>query len=97
MRNTQFDQDIELTPISTGKYHVNISDKWNVLLGPNGGYIAAIILNGMKAALPEMHTRSITFHFLTASVAGDAELSVEVEKKGRTLCELSAAGKHCTR
>jgi acyl-CoA thioesterase len=90
MRSTQFDRDIALTPISAGRYHIDISDSWNVMLGPNGGYIAAIILNGMKTVLPDVHTRSITFHFLTASVAGDAELQVDIEKKGRTLSTVTA-------
>ena len=88
--STQFDRDTTLTPISPGRYHIAISDKWNVTLGPNGGYIAAIILNGMKNVLPGVHTRSITFHFLSASVAGDALLIVDIEKKGRTLSTLTA-------
>ena len=90
MKSTQFDRDVALTPISAGRYQINISDQWNVIVGPNGGYIGAIILNGMKSVLPDVHTRSITIHFVSASVAGDAELIVDIEKKGRTLSTVTA-------
>ena len=87
---TQFDHDIALTPIKEGHYQVSISDTWNVVIGPNGGYIAAIILNGMKAELGDIQTRSVTYHFLSASVPGAAELKVTLEKKGRSLSTCSA-------
>ncbi len=90
MNDTQFDEDIALTHLSKGRYQVDISDAWNVTLGPNGGYIAAIILNGMKMAAGEIQTRSITFHFLSASVPGPAELEINVEKKGRLLTTCTA-------
>ena len=87
---TQFDADIALTPTSKDRYQVNISDTWNVSLGPNGGYIAAMLLHGMKTHLGECQTRSITVHFLSASVPGPAELSVHVEKRGRLLSTCTA-------
>lgn len=96
-----FDRDIALTP--TGKesdksstYQVAISDDWQVFVGPNGGYIAAIILNGMKMKLgvqkntSPVQPRSITYHFLSASVAGQATLDVNLEKLGRTLTCVTA-------
>ena len=46
---TQFDRDIAATKICEEHYSVTISETWNVIIGPNGGYIAAIILNGMKS------------------------------------------------
>lgn len=87
---TQFDRDIAVTPINEGHYAVTISDTWNVIVGPNGGYIAAIIFNGMKTMLGDVQTRSVTFHFLSASVPGAAELFVTIEKKGRSLSTCSA-------
>jgi|TARA_B110000037_G_scaffold38370_1_gene47242 acyl-CoA thioesterase len=96
-----FDRDISLSrnAASTDKgasYQVNISADWQVFVGPNGGYIAAIILNGMKtelaatAALPILQPRSVTYHFLSASVAGPATLEVQIEKLGRTLSSVTA-------
>ncbi len=85
MNDTQFDRDIALEHLSGNRYQINISDNWNVTIGPNGGYIAAIILNGMKLSAGELQTRSITFHFLSASVPGPAELEINIEKQGRLL------------
>ena len=96
-----FDRDISLSrnAASTDKgasYQVNISADWQVFVGPNGGYIAAIILNGMKtelaatAGLPILQPRSVTYHFLSASVAGPATLEVQIEKLGRTLSSVTA-------
>ncbi|MCZ6501679.1 MAG: thioesterase family protein [Gammaproteobacteria bacterium] len=90
MKETQFDKDIALTPISDNHYQVDISDTWNVTIGPNGGYVAAIILNGMKAQLGDVQTRSVTLHYLSASVPGPAVLHVNVEKKGRSLSTCTA-------
>ena len=90
MKETQFDRDIALEPISPGHYGVSIADTWNVLIGPNGGYIAAIILKGMKDTLGDVQTRSVTFHFLSASLPGDANLHVNVEKRGRSLSTCTA-------
>ena len=90
MKETQFDKDIALNPISDNHYQVDISDTWNVTIGPNGGYVAAIILNGMKHQLGDVQTRSVTFHYLSASVPGPAVLHVNVEKKGRSLSTCTA-------
>ena len=96
-----FDRDTALTLIGTGNeksstYQVNIGADWQVFVGPNGGYIAAIILNGMKQKLESQENtspvqpRSITYHFLSASVAGQATLDVKLEKLGRTLTSVTA-------
>ena len=96
-----FDSDIKLSRLSsnadkTARFEVNISDNWQVFVGPNGGYIAAIILNGMKTELATeapglpLQLRSITYHFLSASVAGPASLEVQIEKLGRTLTTVTA-------
>ncbi|MEX0941011.1 MAG: thioesterase family protein [Pseudomonadales bacterium] len=89
---TQFDQDIGLNRTGTGSFDAVISDTWNVHIGPNGGYIAALILNGIKRELGDKgsQTRSITYHFLSASKPGPAKLGVTVEKFGRTLSTATA-------
>lgn len=92
MAQTQFDKDIALDPAGEGSYRIDIADTWNVNVGPNGGYIAAIMLNGMKLELGESghQTRSITLHYLSASTPGPASLRVSVEKRGRTLSTATA-------
>jgi len=89
---TQFDTDIALSRERDGGYRIDINDRWHVNVGPNGGYIAAIILNGMKIDIGPgaAHTRSITFHFLSAAKPGPARLEIVQEKLGRTLSTATA-------
>ncbi len=81
----QFDLDIALTPNGDNTFEVQISDSWQINVGPNGGYIAAILLNAIKTGIPGLSTRSFTCHFLSPSVAGPAQLELNVEKLGRTV------------
>jgi len=85
-----FDEDIRLVSLSETEFEVNIADSWKINVGPNGGYIAAILLHGMKQAIGEILTRSFTCHFLSASVPGPALLKVHIEKKGRTLSSVTS-------
>lgn len=101
-----FDQAINLSEVPNGpndvvsdqvkNYNLTISPDWNVVIGPNGGYIAAILLKAMKNSMQGTPTRSATFHFLSASVPGPAQLRTEILKRGRsisTCCALLTQGK----
>ena len=61
---TQFDDDVSVSPTGPGTYSTSIKDNWNVAIGPNGGYISAIILNALITELddPDRVTRSVAFH-----------------------------------
>jgi acyl-CoA thioesterase len=90
---TIFEQDTAVTPAGEGVWHATISDRWAVPRGPNGGYIAALILRALEAAVddPERAPRSLTLHYLRPPVAGEvAQIHVTVERAGRTLTSLSA-------
>jgi acyl-CoA thioesterase len=70
-----------------------ISARWAVPRGPNGGYIAALILNALTQAVgdPDRAPRSLTLHYLRPPVPDQpAEVHVAVERAGRTLTSLSA-------
>lgn len=89
---SQFDEDIALTRVSDSHYSLVIQDTWSVMVGPNGGYIGAILLNGMLEELGDKNkqVRSITFHYLSPSKPGPASLEVILEKQGRSLSTLTA-------
>jgi acyl-CoA thioesterase len=82
---TAFDQDLNLNPLGNGVFSIDISPNWNVIVGPNGGYIGAMMLKALRIELDQLQTRSITFHFLSASKPGPARLDVSIEKRGRSL------------
>ena len=86
-RPYQLDQDTELVQAATQPsseairaFTVEIKPDWRVIVGPNGGYIAAILHKGMSTALHLDHTesdqtlcaRSLTIQFLNPSESGTA-------------------------
>lgn len=90
---TLFEQDTAVTPAGDGVWQATISDRWAVPRGPNGGYIAALMLRALEGAVgdPERAPRSLTLHYLRPPVPGQpAQIHVAVERAGRTLTSLSA-------
>lgn len=61
-------------------------------VGPNGGYLAAIVLRALIAhvADPERHPLSLTCHYLAPPTAGPAVVTVTTERRGRGVTALSA-------
>lgn len=91
---TSFDTDIAVRPTGDGTFRAELSDRWWVGRGPNGGYLAAVMLNAMgrvaETAGPGQPPRSLTVHFLSAPSAGEAEVEVTVERAGRNTSFFSA-------
>jgi acyl-CoA thioesterase len=90
---TTFDADTAVAAAGDGVWEATISDRWAVPRGPNGGYIAATMLQALTAAVddPARAPRSLTLHYLRPPAAGQgAQIHVTVERAGRTLTSLSA-------
>jgi acyl-CoA thioesterase len=93
-QTTAFDADTAVVPNGApGVYDATISDRWAVPRGPNGGYIAAVMLRALEAEVadPDRAPRSLTLHYLRPPVPGQpAQVHVAIERTGRTLTSLSA-------
>jgi acyl-CoA thioesterase len=86
-----FDADTAIEPLGDGRFAATMSERWWVGRGPNGGYVAAVILKAIQAvAGTERAPRSLTVHFLRAPAAGPVEIAVEVEREGGRATFLSA-------
>ncbi|HKJ36743.1 MAG TPA: thioesterase family protein [Solirubrobacterales bacterium] len=87
-----FAADTQVEPLETGRYAVEIKDSWSGPPGPNGGYVAALILRAIRASVPEAERSpcSLTIHYLRPPADGPAEVEVEVERSGRTATTCSA-------
>jgi acyl-CoA thioesterase len=87
-----FETDTAVAPVGDGVWQATISDRWGVPRGPNGGYIAALMLRALEAAVgdPDRAPRSLTLHYLRPPLVGPAEVHISVERVGRTLTSLSA-------
>jgi acyl-CoA thioesterase len=87
-----FDTATEITPIGDGRWTSPIDQGWFTPNGPNGGYLAAIVLRAVVAAAGEAprSPRSLTLHYLRPPQPGIAVLAARVEKAGRTATFLTA-------
>jgi acyl-CoA thioesterase len=89
---TRFDRDTHVEARGGGRYEARIDRGWYVVRGPNGGYIAAILLRALADAVgdPERAPRSLTVHYTTPPSDGPAWIETRVERVGRSLTTLSA-------
>jgi acyl-CoA thioesterase len=88
---TAFDAQTGLTPLGEGRFAGEVSPDWSIGRGPNGGYLAAMILRALQRAAGEgVDPRSLTLHYLAPPQVGPCEVAVSVERAGRTMSMLSA-------
>jgi acyl-CoA thioesterase len=75
-----------------GRYETSFHRDWWVARGPNGGYLAAIILRAMTDAVddPARAPRSLTIHYTTPPDEGAAGIDTTIERAGRSLTSCSA-------
>jgi acyl-CoA thioesterase len=86
-----FDLDTEVKDLGDGRFAAEMSERWWVGQGPNGGYVAAMMLRAIQHAVAvERAPRSLTVQFPRAPAAGLVEIAVEVEREGGTVTFLSA-------
>jgi acyl-CoA thioesterase len=88
-----FEQDTAVRAVAEGSLSCDIRPDWWVVNGPNGGYVAAILVRAMSAnsAADERPLRSLTVHFQRPPEAGPAEIEVTVERQGRSVSFMRAA------
>ena len=72
---------------ATGASRVGWIAGWWIERGPNGGYVAAVILRALTMAVddPDRSPRSFTVHFLAPPVEGPVEVVTAIERSGRQL------------
>jgi acyl-CoA thioesterase len=90
---TRFDRDSAVTASDRpGHYEARIDEGWFIVRGPNGGYLAAILVNAMSASVgdPARGLRSLNVHYLRPPRAGRARIETRLERSGRSLATVSA-------
>ena len=88
----RFDRDTAVVARGDGTYDARIDAGWWIQRGPNGGYLAAVLVQALTAEVgdPDRHLRSLTVHYLAPPGEGAAEVSVSTERAGRTITYLDA-------
>ena len=87
-----FDADTAVTPIGDHRFRSVLLDRWNIVSGPNGGYLAAIIARAMTTTVadPARGLRSLTVHYLARPEFDEVDVDVEILRQGRSLSSLRA-------
>lgn len=89
---TRFDRDTAVRAIGDGRYEARIDPGWFVVRGPNGGYIAALMLRALADRVNDLARapRSLTVHYTAPPVEGPAWIETTIERSGRSLTSVSA-------
>ena len=87
-----FDVATGVARTAADRWTAAVDPDWFAPMGPNGGYLASLILRALTAAVadPARAPRSLTLHFLRPPAAGPVEIAVTTERKGRSVISLSA-------
>jgi acyl-CoA thioesterase len=83
---TDFDRATAISPLGDGRFAGEVEDGWGAPPGPNGGYLAAIVVRALERELApagERQLRSLALHYLRPSQPGPVELAVEVVRAGK--------------
>jgi acyl-CoA thioesterase len=89
---TRFERDTAIEQLQNGSYGASLNTDWWVQRGPNGGYLAAIILRAIVDAVGDADRapRSFTVHYAAAPTEGDVAVTTEVVRTGRSLTSCAA-------
>ncbi len=87
-----FDAATGARRVAEDRWAADVDAGWFAPAGPNGGYLASLVLRAMTEAVadPARAPRSLTLHYLRPPAAGGVEVVVTTERTGRSLTSLSA-------
>jgi acyl-CoA thioesterase len=88
---SRFDLDTAVTVRPDGGLEATMAPGWWIERGPNGGYVAAVVLRALATAVEDSTRtpRSFTVHYLAPPTAGLVQIDVQTERTGRMLTFVS--------
>jgi acyl-CoA thioesterase len=74
------------------RFEASMSRRWWIVRGPNGGYVAAVLLRAMTAAVDDAAraVRSLTIHYTAPPAEAPCTIETRIERTGRSLTTISA-------
>jgi acyl-CoA thioesterase len=89
---TEFDRATAVRATGDGVYEAAVDERWNVMRGPHGGYIAAMLLRALTDAVGDEARvpRSLTVYYPAAPKHGPVTIRCQVERAGRSMTTVSA-------
>ncbi len=93
---TRFERDTAVAPLDPttagpGAFEGRIDRGWWVVRGPNGGYVASMLLRALAARVEGARApRSLTVHYTAPPEEGVVRIETRVEREGRSLSTVTA-------
>jgi acyl-CoA thioesterase len=89
---SKFERDTSVNEVEPGVFEGHVNRDWWIVFGPNGGFLAAMIVKAMSAAVDDHArvARSLTIHYTAAPAEGPVRIQTTIERAGRSLTTVSA-------
>ena len=89
---SKFERDTSVREIDAGIFEGHVNRDWWIVFGPNGGFLAAMLVKAMAAAVDDhvRTPRSLTIHYTAAPAEGPVRIRPAIERAGRSLTTVSA-------
>lgn len=80
---SEFDADTQVEAVGPQEYAAKVSERWDALSGPNGGYLLAIGLQALCAEMPLPDPLVASAYYLRGARRGPAAVRTETIRAGR--------------
>jgi acyl-CoA thioesterase len=89
---SKFERDTAVTEVEPGLFEGNVNRDWWIVFGPNGGFLAAMLVKAMGPSFQDdaRMARSLTIHYTAAPAEGPVRIRTTIERAGRSLTTVSA-------
>jgi acyl-CoA thioesterase len=89
---SKFESDTSVRELEPGVFEGQVNRDWWIVFGPNGGFVAAMIVRALTAAVGDdaRAARSLTIHYTAAPAEGPVTIATAVERAGGSLTTVTA-------
>ena len=87
-----FDRGIALEALGNARYRGVLDREWWIDFGPNGGFLASIMLHAITKAVadPQRHPCTLSVHYPGRAQEGEFHIVVSIDRAGRSTTFASA-------
>src|SRR6188472_2496573 len=89
---SKFERDTSVREIEAGVFEGHVNRDWWIVFGPNGGFLAAMLVKAMAVAVDDHArvARSLTVHYTAAPTEGPVRMRTSIERSGRSMTTVTA-------
>src|SRR5919201_628040 len=78
----EFDRDVGVERIGPGRLCGEITERWNIGIAPNGGYLASVALAALRASVARPGPVAVSAQFPSRAEPGPVDIDVDVLREG---------------